>query len=88
MTETTSENKATILSDLWMIYRNDENFEDFISYNDIGLPLAYLVSTGIVKQTEASNKFLDETFALLLASLEVPDTGFDSLDDIFVASNI
>ena len=30
---------------------------------------------------------IDETFDLLLASLEVEDTGYEVLDDIFIASN-
>jgi hypothetical protein len=67
-----------------MNYRDDENFEDFISYNDLGLPLAYLVATGIVKTTDMANKFINETFELLLASLEVNDEGFEDLDDIFI----
>ena len=86
MTTTTIENKEYILSELWMNYKTDPNFEEFISYNDLGLPLAYIMSTSIAKRTEASNKFIDETFTLLLGSLEVEDTGFESLDDIFIAS--
>ena len=87
MTTTTIENKEYILSELWMNYKTDPNFEQFISYNDLGLPLAYIMSTGIAKRTEASNKFISETFDLLLSSLEVEDTGFDILDDVFMASN-
>lgn len=86
MSETTLENKAVILSELWLGYKNDENFEDFFSYNDLGMPLAYLISTGIVKTTEMANRFINETFALLLASLEVEDEGFEELDDIFMVA--
>jgi hypothetical protein len=86
MTETSPENKASILSELWMNYRQDEPFQDFIAYNDLGLPLAYIIDSGIVKSTDMSNKFIDETFTLLLASLEIEDQGFDTLDDIFMAS--
>lgn len=84
MSITTQESKADILSELWLGYKNDQNFEDFFSYNDLGLPLAYAISNGIVKATEQSNKFIDETFTLLLASLEIEDEGFDGLDDIFL----
>jgi hypothetical protein len=87
MTTTTIENKEYILSELWMNYKTDPNFEEFISYNDLGLPLAYIMSTGIAKRTDASNRFVNETFDLLLGSLEVEDTGFESLDDIFLSSN-
>ena len=86
MNTTTIESKEIILAELWMTYRNDENFQEFISYNDLGLPLAYALSTNIVKRTEKSNKFIDETFALLLGSLEIEDTGFDVLDEVFMAS--
>lgn len=87
MTETTFQNKCSILSELWMSYRNDINFEEFISYNDLGLPLAYAISSGIAKATDLSDKFIGETFNLLLSSLEVADTGFESLDDIFISAN-
>jgi hypothetical protein len=84
MSTTTQESKAEILSELWLGYKNDQNFEDFFAYNDLGLPLAYAISNGIVKATELSNKFIDETFTLLLASLEIEDEGYDGLDDIFL----
>ena len=84
MSMTTQENKAEILSELWINYKDDVNFEDFISYNDLGLPLAYAISMNIVKGTELSDKFINETFTLLLASLEVEDQGFENLDDIFI----
>jgi hypothetical protein len=67
-------------------YRDDTNFDDFFSYNDLGLPLAYMVDAGIVKSTDMSNRFIEETFALLLASLEVEDEGFSDLDDIFISA--
>ena len=84
MSTTTQESKADILSELWLGYKNDQNFEDFFAYNDLGLPLAYAISNGIVKATETANKFIDETFTLLLASLEIEDEGYDGLDDIFL----
>ena len=79
---TTFENKCLILSDVWLNYRNDEQFEDFIQYNDMGLPLAYAISEGIVKSTDLAETFVNEAFDLLLAGLDVEDTGFDSLDEV------
>lgn len=81
---TSFENKINILSDLWLNYRDDEDFEDFITYNDIGLPIAFALSEGIVKGTEISDKFINETFDLLLTGLEMEDTeeGYDNLEDI------
>ena len=86
MSTTTIENKEIILAELWMNYRDDSNFKDFISYSDLGLPLAYALSTSIVQRTEYSNKFIEETFTLLLGSLEVEDTGFYTLDELLMAS--
>lgn len=83
MNETTFDNKTQILADLWLNYRNEADFVDFIEYNDLGLPLAYAISAGIVPATDRAREFIEETFALLLASLDIEeDTGFDNLDDL------
>ena len=82
---TTIENQVLILSDLWLNYRYDEEFVDFIQYNDLGLPLAYAISEGIVKLTETAQGFIEETFSLLLAGVGVEDTGFETLDDVLSA---
>lgn len=85
---TTFENKCIILADLWLNYRNDEQFEDFSQYNDLGLPLAYAITEGIVKTTDIATGFIDETFDLLLAGLEIADTGFDNLDEVLSADTL
>lgn len=85
MTETTLthySNRASILAELWMNYRNDAEFVDFIEYNDLGLPLAYAVAEDIVKSTERTETFINETFELFVAGLGLEDTGFESLDDL------
>lgn len=75
--------RLDILSDLWMNYKQDVEFVDFIEYNDLGLPLAYAISNSIVKTTEVAQGYVDETFELLLAALEIEeDTGFETLDDL------
>lgn len=77
-------NRCDILADLWMSYRFDKQFEDFIQYNDIGLPLAFLISEELVKPTPSAKTMVEESFELLLASLQLEDSGFDSLDDLLV----
>ena len=80
---TTFENKAEILADLWLNYKDDEVFTDFIEYNDLGLPLAYAFANQIITKTDKLTKFIDESFDLLLLGLEVEeDTGFESLDEL------
>jgi hypothetical protein len=81
---TTITNKAIILADLWLNYRDDEEFQDFVEYNDLGLPLAYMLANNIVKSTPQADKFISETFDLLLAGLGIEDDedGFEVLDDV------
>lgn len=85
-TETPYETQCDILSDLWIEYKNDKEFEDFIQYNDLGLPLAYAISNGIVSSTDLAKSFITETFSVLLGGFDIEDTGFDSLEDIIVAT--
>lgn len=75
-------NKCEILSDLWLNYRDDENFEDFFEYNDLGLPLAYMIANQIVDSSPRAVQMIDETFSLLLEVLELEDDEFESLDEM------
>jgi hypothetical protein len=78
----TFDNKITILSELWMNYREDEDLKDFIEYNDLGLPLAYFIMNEIVLPTEQSEIYINETYNLLIASLGVEDKRWESLDEL------
>jgi hypothetical protein len=80
--ETTFENKANILADLWIDYRFEVSMKDFVEYNDLGLPLAYAVANGLATANNIGENFISETFNLLLESLDVEDTGFESLSEI------
>jgi hypothetical protein len=87
MTPTTYSDRCLILADLWLNFRSDEEFKDFTEYNDLGLPLAYMIANNIVDSTEIAEKFVNETFDLLLAGLGIEDTGFELLDDILDSSD-
>jgi len=78
----TFENKITILAELWMNYRDDNELNDFIEYNDIGLPLAYLLTNEIVLPTEESEVYINETYDLFVASLTIEDRQWESLDEM------
>lgn len=75
-------NQCVILSDLWLNYRDEPDFIDFVEYNDIGLPLAYAIANELVEVNELGQQLVEETFDLLLSGLGIDDTGFDSLDDL------
>ena len=78
----TFENKITILAELWMNYRDDEDLQDFVVYNDLGLPLAYFLMNEIVLPTSQSELYINETYDLFIASLQVEDTEWTSLDEL------
>jgi hypothetical protein len=75
-------NQASILAELWMNHRQDEEFRDFIEYNDLGLPLAYAIAENVISVSDKARLFVEETFDVFLAGLEIEDTGFDSLDEL------
>jgi len=75
-------NKCSILADLWINYRDDKKFQDFISYNDLGLPIAYALAEDIVSAMPMAEQFINETFDLLLAALEIEDQDFEELDEL------
>jgi hypothetical protein len=77
--------RCLILSDLWLNYRDDEQFEEFIKYNDLGLPLAYAISEEIVVATDSAKSTINETFELLLVEIVANDTGFENLKDVLAA---
>ena len=65
-----------------MDYRSDTEFQDFIEYNDLGLPMAYAVASGLVELLGEAEHYIEETFDLLITSLGLTDTGFDNLAEI------
>lgn len=76
-----------ILADLWINHREQGDFKTFCEYNDIGLPLAYFLSEGLITEiTEDGQRYVIETFDLLLAALNIsPEEISDemSLTDLF-----
>lgn len=79
------EDICSILSDLWLNYKQEKTFQDFISYNDVGLPLAYFIDSELVEATELAKQYVRETWILLLESLNVKeDIGWTNLDDLFL----
>jgi hypothetical protein len=84
---TTLSAKAEILAELWISYKNDSDYRDFIAYNDLGLPLAYAVAHEIVEMNDQISMFVNETFDVLLSELGIEeDSGFEELGEMFVAA--
>ena len=81
--ETSFDNKCAILAEIFLDYKEDDEFTDFREYNDLGLPLAYAIHAEIITKTYRAETFINETFDLLLAGLGIDeDTGFGSVRDL------
>lgn len=81
---TSFDSMCAILGELWMDYKSDKYFKDFIEYNDIGLPIAFLIDNELVEPTVLARQYVYETWDILLGALEVKeDLGWESLEDLF-----
>jgi hypothetical protein len=77
--------RCFILSDFWLNYKDEEDFEDFVEYNDIGLPLAFMITEDIVKSTTVAEVYVNEAWELLCKALNIDSKQYyDSLEDMFM----
>lgn len=83
MTDFTS--VCDILGELYFNYKDQGEMDDFIDFNDLGLPLAYLSSENLCQVSDDGAKYIMETWALFLETLKLQDTGWDSLDEILAS---
>ena len=74
--------KCGILGQFWFEFRDDEELSSFIDYNDVGLPLAWFIATGVVEPRETAEDFVNETFNLFLAALEVTEEEIGEIDNL------
>ena len=80
-------NVCEILGKLYSVYKEDEEFKDFIEFNDLGLPLAYFVAENLCEVSDDGSRYITETWALFLAGLSLEDTGFSDLDEVFESAD-
>lgn len=76
--------KCSILGELYINYKDNSKLKDFVEFNDLGLPLAYLSSEGLCELSTDGEKYIEETWTLFLNSLKIQDTGFEVLDELFI----
>ena len=75
--------KTGILGQLWIDFRDDEDFSVFMEYNDIGLPLSYVVAEGLVPSlTPLGEDYVDETIDMLFKLLQISEHEVDLLPKI------
>lgn len=84
LTPTSFDNICNILGEFWVEYKADPQYQDFMDYSDLGLPLAYALSTNIISSTPLAENFVRETWEIFIDLLGIQDDNFESLSDIMM----
>ena len=79
-------NQVNILGEFYINYREDSELKDFLEFNDIGLPLAYLASEGLCEISDDGKKYVAESWEMFLLAMGITDEGFENLGEIFSKS--
>ena len=93
MSKTPFSSKCDVLGALWLYYRqdamNDEAWSEFFEYNDIGLPLAYLIAEGLAQSTgEDSDQLIEETWNMFCGYINIDPNGeYKNIAEAFEASD-
>lgn len=74
--------QCSILAELWIGYRQDDNLRDFFLYNDLGLPLAYAITEELAVPNQETEIIVSETWDMFTSALDVSDSGFTTLDEV------
>lgn len=75
--------KTGILGQLWIDFREDDNFKAFMEYNDIGVPMAYYVAEGLVTGlSPLGEDYINETIDMMFKLLDITEEEVDELHEI------
>jgi len=81
--------RREILSELWLSYKNEEFFKEYIRENDLGLPLAFAKENNIIGvDTVETVNLINESFDNLLKLLDLDDDGWVTVDHMIHASDV
>jgi hypothetical protein len=75
--------KTGILAQLWIDFRDDDNFKAFMDYNDIGVPMAYYVAEGLVNGlTDLGEQYVEESIEMMFKLLDITEAEVEELHEI------
>ena len=75
--------KAEILVQFTQDSFNDENYDEFFDYNDLGIPLSIAIMQDMVILTNEGEQLLEESWADLCLLFEADPTGeYETIDDL------
>jgi hypothetical protein len=74
--------KTGLLAQLWIDFREDDQFKPFMEYNDIGVPMGYFIAEGLVTPTPLGEQYVEESIDMLFTLLNITEVEIDELDEI------
>jgi hypothetical protein len=75
--------KAVIIVEFIAANLNDEHFEEFFDYHDLGVPMAVAFVNDFIKLTDKGMGILDETWADMCSLFGAdPDLEYQDLEDL------
>jgi hypothetical protein len=80
--------KCDLLAEVHVEASWNDELNEFRKYNDVGLPLSYLLSIGMVElKGDEGRVHIEETWELLCEALEVDnDTDYSNIDEMISKS--
>lgn len=75
--------KVEIITDFVVRNSEEEKYDDFFAYNDLGIPLAVAFNADICTLNEAGITIINETYEMLCTELGAnSEEEFEDLDDL------
>lgn len=75
--------KANILIEFIQQYSNDNDYDDFFIYNDLGLPMAICFANGLIELKQEGIELLNETYLELCLLFDADENeDYEDLDEL------
>ena len=71
-----------ILSEMHIAYTEEDDYVEFVEFNDLGVPLAYFINEGLATASKEGKEKVLETWELLMKVGNKKDTGFTELAEV------
>ena len=80
------EQKASVITEFLQLEFDNELYDDFFNYNDLGIPLSVAFEAGVCELNEKGEEIIKETFILLCNELGIDsDKEYLTYDDMLKA---
>lgn len=90
------QSKAKIIGECWLATKpqiewdkkaskwtiSNSEWMELHKYADLGLPLGYACSANLVEPNSQSKRFIEETYDLLVAILEIPSKDYKNFEEL------